>query len=356
MTAARSIVYKDCGVFEELRAREYSRLDADNQAYLDFTGSALYAEWQITAHAERLKRTVLGNPHSESGPSLVSTAIINDAKARLLRFLDASPEEYVVCFTANTSAAIRLVAESYPFSPMEGLVLSSDNHNSMNGIREFARAKSAPVRYVQLDNELRLASPLTALRTFAAGGLFGFPAQSNFSGVKHPLSLISDARRLGYTVLLDAAAFLPSNRLSLRRYPADFVALSIYKITGFPTGVGALVARRESLARLIRPWFAGGTVEYASVQHGTHCDVAGACEHLHEHAADDMATDVVHHSASAEHAQHSADHAHDKAYVLRGALNLPMPRPTHWQAIAAPRVERMVPSRLDRPPMAQTHA
>ena len=270
MTAARSIVYKDCGVFEELRAREYSRLDADNQAYLDFTGSALYAEWQITAHAERLKRTVLGNPHSESGPSLVSTAIINDAKARLLRFLDASPEEYVVCFTANTSAAIRLVAESYPFSPMEGLVLSSDNHNSMNGIREFARAKSAPVRYVQLDNELRLASPLTALRTFAAGGLFGFPAQSNFSGVKHPLSLISDARRLGYTVLLDAAAFLPSNRLSLRRYPADFVALSIYKITGFPTGVGALVARRESLARLIRPWFAGGTVEYASVQHGTH--------------------------------------------------------------------------------------
>ena len=140
----------------------------------------------------------------------------------------------------------------------------------MNGIREFARAKSAPVRYVQLDNELRLASPLTALRTFAAGGLFGFPAQSNFSGVKHPLSLISDARRLGYTVLLDAAAFLPSNRLSLRRYPADFVALSIYKITGFPTGVGALVARRESLARLIRPWFAGGTVEYASVQHGTH--------------------------------------------------------------------------------------
>jgi selenocysteine lyase/cysteine desulfurase len=44
----------------------------------------------------------------------------------------------------------------------------------------------------------------------------------------------------------------------------------MYKITGIPTGVGALVARRDSLSRLERPWFAGGTVEYASVQHGTH--------------------------------------------------------------------------------------
>jgi len=270
MTAVRYVAYDERGLFDELRAHEYARLDADNQAYLDFTGSALYSQRQITAHADRLSKSVLGNPHSENGPSLISTAIIAEAKRGVLEFLDASADDYAVCFTANTSAAIRLVAESYPFGPADGLVLSSDNHNSMNGIREFARVKGAPVRYVALDDELRLASPLTTLRSFECGGLFGFPAQSNFSGVRHPLSLVSDAQRLGYTVLLDAAAFLPTNRLSLRRYPADFVALSMYKITGYPTGVGALVARRESLARLQRPWFAGGTVEYASVQHGTH--------------------------------------------------------------------------------------
>jgi len=270
MTALRSIAYDERTIFDDLREKEFARLDADNQAYLDFTGTALYAERQITGHAERLRQSVFGNPHSENGPSLMSTAIINDAKARLLRFLDASPDEYVVIFTANTSAAIRLVAESYSFSATEGLALSTDNHNSMNGIREFARRKGAPIRYLPLDEELRLASPVSMLRGFAAGGLFGFPAQSNFSGVKHPLSLISDAERLGYTVLLDAAAFLPTNRLSLARHPADFVALSLYKIAGYPTGVGALVAKRDSLARLTRPWFAGGTVEYASVQHQTH--------------------------------------------------------------------------------------
>jgi selenocysteine lyase/cysteine desulfurase len=278
MTAAYSLVpspEQSCArdaFFDELRAAEYARLDADDQAYLDFTGSALYSERQVTAHARRLRSSLLGNPHSENGPSLHSTAIIDETRKKLLRFLDASPEEYVVIFVANTSAAIKLVAESFPFSPDTSLVLSADNHNSMNGVREFARAKCASVHYIALDSELRLQSAVEALRRnrLAGGGLFGFPAQSNFSGVKHPLSLIGDAQRLGYTVLLDAAAFLPTSRLSLRRYRPDFVALSIYKMTGYPTGVGALIARRDSLRELERPWFAGGTVEYSSVQHGTH--------------------------------------------------------------------------------------
>ncbi|HVD61684.1 MAG TPA: aminotransferase class V-fold PLP-dependent enzyme [Gemmatimonadaceae bacterium] len=259
-------------LFDDLRATEYCRLDADNQAYLDYTGSALYSTRQVNAHGERLRNLVLGNPHSENGPSLVSTAIINDAKARILRFVDASADDYVVCFTANTSAAIKLVAESFQFGPDTPLVLAADNHNSMNGVREFARSRDAAVHYLPLDERLRLRSPKTFLREHAgkSGGLFGFPAQSNFSGVKHPLELIQFAQRLGYTVLLDAAAFLPTSRLSLRDYPADFVAFSIYKITGYPSGVGALVARKSALRKLERSWFAGGTVEYASVQHGAH--------------------------------------------------------------------------------------
>ncbi len=44
------------------------------------------------------------------------------------------------------------------------------------------------------------------------------------------------------------------------------MALSFYKMFGYPTGVGALIARKEALARLHRPWFAGGTINVASVQ------------------------------------------------------------------------------------------
>jgi selenocysteine lyase/cysteine desulfurase len=95
--------------------------------------------------------------------------------------------------------------------------------------------------------------------------LFAYPAQSNYSGVQHPLELVAEAQERGWDVLLDAAAFIPTNRLDLRAVRPDFVVASFYKIFGYPTGVGCLLARRERLAALQRPWFAGGTVEIASV-------------------------------------------------------------------------------------------
>ena len=258
--------------FADLRQREFSRLDRNGEAYLDYTGSALYAERQIRAYSSLLRRGVFGNPHSESNPSRASTEIIDNARAQVLEFLDAPAEDYIVCFTANTSAAIKLVAESFPFSSDSCLLLSTDNHNSVNGIREYARSSGAKVEYLPLDEELRLADPLSYLEenAFNSNKLFAYPAQSNFSGVKHGFALARYARALGYAVLVDAAAFAPTNRISLRATPVDYLALSMYKVFGFPTGVGALVARRDSLRRLKRPWFAGGTVEYASVQNETH--------------------------------------------------------------------------------------
>jgi molybdenum cofactor sulfurtransferase len=50
----------------------------------------------------------------------------------------------------------------------------------------------------------------------------------------------------------------------------DFVVLSFYKMFGYPTGVGCLLVRDQALARLRRPWFAGGTVNFATVQGRVH--------------------------------------------------------------------------------------
>jgi selenocysteine lyase/cysteine desulfurase len=258
--------------FDELRDREFSRLDAQHHAYLDYAGSALYGDSQLQAHHALLTEGLFGNPHSDSEPSRASTAVIDTARRMVLRFFDVDESTHDVCFTANTSAAIKLVAEAYPFSPEAGCFLSVDNHNSVNGIREYARRAGARVRYLPLDDDLRLldAEVLLAEESLHGGGLVAFPAQSNFSGVQHPLDLVTKARALGFDVLLDVAAFVPSHALSLRRCPADFAAMSFYKLFGYPTGVGALIARRDALSRLRRPWFAGGTVTYASVAADTH--------------------------------------------------------------------------------------
>src|SRR5258708_23945485 len=142
--------------FDELRDREFGRLDAQHHAYLDYAGSALYGDSQLRAHHALLREGVFGNPHSDSGPSRASTEGIEAARRTVLRFFDVDESTHDVCFTANTSAAIKLVAESYPFSPESNCILSVDNHNSVNGIREYARRAGAPVRYLPLDAQLPL--------------------------------------------------------------------------------------------------------------------------------------------------------------------------------------------------------
>jgi selenocysteine lyase/cysteine desulfurase len=252
-----------------LRRAEFARLDDTGVAYLDYAGAALYGESQVHAHGARLARGVFGNPHSEHGASRASTSAIDAARRRVLAWFDAG-ERYHVIFTANASAAIKLVAESYPFGPGTGLALTADNHNSVNGMREYAWRAAADVTCLPLRDDLRLHHPEARLAQAGAPGLFAFPAQSNFSGVHHPRSLVRHAQERGWHVMLDAAAYVPAHALSLRDCPADFVAVSFYKMFGYPSGVGALLARREALAILRRPWFAGGTVEYASVQLGRH--------------------------------------------------------------------------------------
>jgi selenocysteine lyase/cysteine desulfurase len=256
---------------DELRQRDYARLDRLSQVYLDYTGGGLYADSQIRAHQELLAGNIFGNPHSSNPSSAAATRLIGSARQEVLQFFRADPDEYTVIFTQNASGALKLVGEAYPFGPGSHYLLTFDNHNSVNGIREFAHAKGAEVTYVPValpDMRADTESLYASLEKGAGGGshLFAYPAQSNFSSVVHPLEWIEQAHAKGWDVLLDAAAFAPTNPLDLSTYKPDFVPLSFYKMFGYPTGVGALLARRAALKKLHRPWFAGGTITVASVQ------------------------------------------------------------------------------------------
>lgn len=256
--------------FAELRAREFARLDAGGHVYLDYTGAGLYGESQVRRHGSLLRRRVLGNPHSENPTSHASTLHVEEARRRVLGFFRADPTEYAVVFTANATGALKLIGEAYPFREGSAFVLLADNHNSVNGIREFARRRGASVRCFGLDAELRGVGLPQSLPAAVAPSLFAYPAQSNFTGVKHPLEWIESAHEQGYHVLLDAAAYVPTSPLDLSQVKPDFVTISFYKMFGYPTGVGALLLRHDALRVLERPWFAGGTVRFASAQNPLH--------------------------------------------------------------------------------------
>ena len=261
-------------MLDRLRASDYRRLDAHGEAYLDYTGAGLHADSQIRAHAELLNSAVFGNPHSASPTSSAMTRLVEQARQAVLSWFNAGTG-YTAVFTLNATAALKHVGESYPFARGGSLLLTADNHNSVNGIREFACARGATVAYAPLTRpELRIdrerLRELLGRADPSARNLFAYPAQSNFSGVRHPLELVEEAHAAGWDVLLDAAAYVPTARLDLSVVQPEFVAISFYKMFGYPTGVGCLLVRRTALEQLRRPWFAGGTVNFATVEGRRH--------------------------------------------------------------------------------------
>ncbi|NRN70724.1 Aminotransferase class V-fold PLP-dependent enzyme [Kibdelosporangium sp. 4NS15] len=263
--------YAGTRVLDDLRASEYAYLDEQDHVYLDYTGAGLAAISQWRTHVNRLRGNVFGNPHSVNPSSRASTELVESARARVLRHFNAAPDDYVVIFTANATAAARMVGEAYPFSRKRRLLLTFDNHSSIVGLREFARRRHARTEYIaSVPPELRVPRESVRMALARGQGLFAYPAQSNFTGVQHSLDWVGMAQDQGYDVLLDCAAFLPTNVLDLSVVRPQFVIASWYKVFGYPTGVGVLVARRDALAELQRPWFAGGTIRAASVQGDWH--------------------------------------------------------------------------------------
>lgn len=57
---------------DELRAAEYSYLDAAGHIYLDYTGAGLVADAQLRAHADRLRGKCWSARRTHSGRSRIS--------------------------------------------------------------------------------------------------------------------------------------------------------------------------------------------------------------------------------------------------------------------------------------------
>ncbi|XP_055018901.1 molybdenum cofactor sulfurase [Boleophthalmus pectinirostris] len=257
------------GDFQEVVEKEFKR--SKGITYLDHAGTTLYPESAVQSFCQDISTSLYGNPHSHSPSSRLTHDTVERVRYRILQHFNADPEEYSVIFTSGSTAALRLAAESFPWSPGSIFSYLTDNHTSVVGMRGLTSdlgVTTLPVRPEALEN--------TAKNTAREGDisrqtphLFCFPAQSNFSGKKYALSYVRgiQARRLypasGYDgkwfVLLDAASYVSSSPLNLKQYKADLIPVSFYKLLGFPSGLGALLVHRDAAAVLRKRYFGGGT-------------------------------------------------------------------------------------------------
>lgn len=261
-----------------LRKREFSRLDRSSSVYLDYTGAALYASSLVKSHAKWLGSSIAGNPHSTSPASLASSRAMDQARAAVLEFFDADPEVYDVVWTPNATGGFRIVGETYDWHD-QTLLIPRDAHNSLNSLArqaergggmfefiEFDQASSAASSSQQADSISKAAYLERLSQSHAekrAKGMVFFTGQSNITSVKLDLSLLPLASSLGWHVGLDAAALAPSTRISLGslRNSVDFMVVSLYKICGYPTGLGALLLKKDRYADLTKKsTFYGGNI------------------------------------------------------------------------------------------------
>jgi selenocysteine lyase/cysteine desulfurase len=260
--------YETTAYLDELRQTDYQRLDELDHVYLDYTGGNLYGMSQLKRHHDLLSHHILGNPHSTNPSSQLAGKLVGEARQKIKDYFHA--EDYVCIFTPNATGGLKIIGECYPFDEDSFLLLTFDNHNSVNGIREYAKRRGckfsySPINYEDLRFNQKILEKNLIENHSTGHKLFAYPAQSNVSGVKHSLEWILKAQDNGWHVLLDASAYIPTNALDLRKIQPEFVTMSFYKMFGYPTGLGCLLVRKDIFGLLKKPWFAGGTVTLASV-------------------------------------------------------------------------------------------
>ncbi|PWZ00120.1 PLP-dependent transferase [Testicularia cyperi] len=275
--------YRDPAL-DSMRKREFGRLRKQDAIYLDYTGGCLYPRSLVDKHTKWLNDTVAGNPHSTSPASLASSAATEQARLDLLRFFDADPEVYDVVWTNNASAGFRIVGDAYNWTNKTAII-PRDAHNSLNSLALQAKHRGGKFEFVELvtdpllpeiDGTLDTQQMIELLDQGAADqseslssalsspGMVFFTGQSNITGQKLDYSLIHHAASKGWDIGLDAAALAPTTRISLSRGLADkvdYMVVSLYKIMGWPTGVGALILKKSLYPSLSgKHTFFGGNI------------------------------------------------------------------------------------------------
>ena len=225
---------------------------------------------------ELLRDGVYGNPHSVNPTSSASTALVERARAAVLRYFNARRSEYVCIFTPNATGALRLVGEAYPFGPrrpVPGDVRQPQlgqrhprvrpGEGRADGVRAARGARPARRR-----RDARRATSTRARRRA--------PQPVRLSGAVQLLRRQASARvdRAGPRARLGRAARLRRVRADEPARPGDVAAglrrhllLQDVRLPDGPRRTARARSERSTASR--RPWFAGGTVVAATVQSDT---------------------------------------------------------------------------------------
>ena len=234
--------------------------------FLDSAASAQKPNAVIDAMADTM-RTQYANVHRGlhwmSERTTDAYEATRDAVARLLN----APSRDEIVFTANSTAAINLVAHSYGslMKPGQAVLITEMEHHANIVPWQMLRDRTGiALRVAPITDAGELDMPaFEALLADGNVGLVAVTHMSNVLGTYTPGERIAAlAHAAGAKVLFDGSQAVVHRRVDLQALGADFYVFTAHKLYG-PTGIGVLWARAALLDAM--PPFMGGGDMIASV-------------------------------------------------------------------------------------------
>ena len=191
----------------------------------------------------------------------LATEAWEQSREKIASFLNARSAREIV-ITKNTTEAINLIADAFPFEEGDAVLISDFEHNSNTLPWRRLNARRG-VRLVTVrineDTTFNLERFYTALEK-ERPRLVSTLHRSNLTGVEFPVKeIIAAAHNAGALVMIDAAQSPLTMKIDTQDWDCDFLAFSSHKALG-PSGVGILYGKLPLLEQLEKFLVGGGTV------------------------------------------------------------------------------------------------
>ena len=247
----KPLVYLDSGATSQ---KPFSVLDAEREFYETSNAAAHRGAHQLAEEA---------------------TEAYESARAKIARFVGASPENIV--FTKNATESLNLAA--YAFSnatalasqgasvdprfelkPGDSVVVTEmEHHANLVPWQEVCAKTGATLKWIPLTDDGRLDMSGLPDLIDSATKVVSVVHQSNILGTINPVAEIMDmAHAVGAVGVVDGCQSVPHMPVDVREIGADLVAWSGHKMLG-PTGIGLLYGTAEILDSM-PPFLTGGSM------------------------------------------------------------------------------------------------